>query len=410
MRRAGKTCYLFQCLRDAQTAGVPKERLVYFNLEDERLATLSADDLGVIIESYYQRFPELRRQHEVHFCFDEIQLVPGWERFIRRLLDSEKVRIYLSGSSAKMLSREVATSMRGRAMETTITPFSFREFLAARAIPPPPLKLTPGARARSLFQKNLNDYIATGGFPEAVAAASAGTNADSLRTQDRDRVRLLQGYVDAVLFRDVAERHAVGNLVALRAFVRQLLRSPAGLLSISKISNDFTSRGVPASKETLFTFLDYLQDAFLVFTFPVHARSERRRQVNPRKLYLADHALAAAFAPAADLDRGHLLENIVACELQRHSRDLAYVRTRGGNEVDFLATGFDGVERLVQVAANVSDPATLARELEALEDARTEHPHAERWLLCESLPPSDASLPPDVHVAPLWHWLGLPRT
>jgi hypothetical protein len=151
--------------------------------------------------------------------------------------------------------------------------------------------------------------------------------------------------------------------------------------------------------------LAHLEDAFLVFTLPVASRSERRRQVNPRKLYLADHGLAQAFSPATGLDRGRLVENLVACELTRQSRDLAYVKTADGHEVDFLATGYDGTERLVQVASDISESATLDRELRALAGAAIEFPMAEKLLLTETDPPRNANVPGDIRVMPVWRWL-----
>ena len=316
MRRAGKTFFLYQCLADRLARGIERERLVYFNFEDERLGALAAEDLGTIIEEYYRQMPQFRHKAEVTWCLDEIQIVSGWERFVRRVLDSEQAEIFLSGSSARMLSREVATSMRGRAMETVITPFSFREFLRGRNWPEgAPQRLVSSAE-RSALRAHFDAYVEMGGFPEAGAYAAA-----------RNRIGLLQSYVDTVLFRDVAERHKVSNLPALRAFVRQLLRNPATRLSVSKIYADFGSRGIAVSKETLLAFLSFLEDAFLVFALPLAGRSERRRQVNPRKVYLADHGLAQAFSPAPGLDRGHLIENIIACELSRTSRDLAYAKT-----------------------------------------------------------------------------------
>jgi hypothetical protein len=394
MRRAGKTFFLYQCLADRLARGVERERLVYFNFEDERLGPLQAEDLGAILEEYYRRFPKFRRLAEVTWCFDEIQVVSGWERFIRRVLDLEKVEVFLSGSSARMLSREVATSMRGRAMETVITPFSFREFLRGRGWPGgAPGRLVSGAE-RSALRAHFDDYLEIGGFPEAGAFPAA-----------RDRVGLLQSYVDAVLFRDVAERYGVSNLPALRAFVRQLLRHPATLLSVSKTYGDFASRGIAASKETLLAFLAHLEDAFLVFTLPLAGQSERQRQVNPRKLYLADHGLAQAFSPAPGLDRGRLIENVVACELSRASRDLAYAKTASGLEVDFVATDFAGRRELIQVAADISSPATFAREIRALNEARQAFPDATAFLLTETEPPRGVRAPAEIKTVPVWHWL-----
>jgi uncharacterized protein len=126
MRRAGKTSFLLQCLQDRLARGTPRDRLVYFNFEDERLSGLAAAELGTLLDEYYRALPHNRREHRVTWCLDEIQLIRGWEAFVRRILDAENVEVFISGSSARMLSREVATSLRGRALETVITPFSFR--------------------------------------------------------------------------------------------------------------------------------------------------------------------------------------------------------------------------------------------------------------------------------------------
>jgi predicted AAA+ superfamily ATPase len=392
MRRAGKTSFLYQCLADRLAAGTAREKLVYFNFEDERLAGMQAADLGTVLDAYYRAHASFRRRETVTWCFDEIQVVTGWEAFVRRVLDAEKVEVFLSGSSARMLSREVATSMRGRALETVITPFSFREFCAARGEAVAGKLLSAASRSR--MEAGFDSYLQVGGFPEALAVST-----------ERQRVELLQGYVDSVLFRDVAERHAIGNLVALRAFARQLLRRAATLFSVSKVYADFKSRGVGVSKETLLRYLEHFEDAFLVFTVPLAAGSERRRQVNPRKLYLVDHGLAHAFSPAGGLNRGHLIENIVACEFQRHSRDLAYVRTAGGGEVDFLATAYDGSRTLAQVASDLTEPGTLKREIKSLVEAAEDFPDARRVLLCETALPRVGSIPEGIEVIPVWRWL-----
>ena len=136
MRRAGKTCFLYQIMKKCLERGVPKSRLVYFNFEDERLTDITAKDLHLICDEYYVMFPE-NRSSTVWFFFDEIHLARGWESFVRRILDSENVKIYISGSSAKMLSKEIASSMRGRCVEATLYPYSFSEFLKSREITPP---------------------------------------------------------------------------------------------------------------------------------------------------------------------------------------------------------------------------------------------------------------------------------
>lgn len=211
MRRAGKTTFLHQMRRERHERGIERARLPYINFEDERLAELKAQDLHLLIEEHHRRFPALRGRQTVIWCFDELQVVASWERFIRRLLDTEKVEVSLSGSSAALLSREIATAMRGRAWEVVIHPFSFEEYLRhhGHAVPQPPDFLA--GPERSALERAFLDYLTVGGFPEAQ-----GLDASI-------RLRLLQDYVDVALLRDVVERHGVTNVAGLRWLVRHLL-------------------------------------------------------------------------------------------------------------------------------------------------------------------------------------------
>ncbi|MBM3262756.1 MAG: AAA family ATPase [candidate division Zixibacteria bacterium] len=170
MRRSGKTTFLWQCLADRLAAGQPREALVSLNFEDERLTDLKAVDLQWIVEEYYRLMPRFRDRHRVTFFFDEIQVVHGWDTFARRLIDTEQADLFLTGSSARLLSREVATSMRGRAMETLIHPFSFREALRHAGMEPEqPVALWPKA-LRAEIDARLRTYLTTGGFPEVQGA------------------------------------------------------------------------------------------------------------------------------------------------------------------------------------------------------------------------------------------------
>ena len=256
-RRAGKTTFLWQVLADRLAQGFEREALLYFNFEDERLTGITSADLSLVIEEYYRLHPERRDRHKVVFFLDEVQMVPGWEMFARRLLDTEKVELFLSGSSARLLSREVATSMRGRAMEALVFPFSFREFLRHRGTEPAKPVAGLSKAERSALEKELRVYLSTGGFPEAQNAAA------------RDRFDLLRGYVDMMLLRDVIERHAVSHPVALRWMVRRLLGNAGGAFSVNRFCNDLRAQGIPVAKDTLHAYLGYLEDAFLIRTVSV---------------------------------------------------------------------------------------------------------------------------------------------
>ena len=391
MRRSGKTFFLYQQIGERIASGTDRGRLLYFNFEDERLLPLSAADLWRIPEAFYRRFPA-NREHLCWFFFDEIQNVPGWETFVRRLLDTEKIALVLTGSSSRLLSREIATSLRGRSLATEILPFSFAESLRHEGIGLPG-RWPPGAKARSLLEHRFERYLESGGFPEVQAVS-----------QDL-RVRVLQEYIDVVIFRDVVERHGVDNLPALRYLERSLLASPAGRFSISKLYNDLKSQGMRVSKDTLYEYLAHLEDSFLLFTLAIASPSARVRQVNPRKCYPIDPALAAAISFRASGDIGHLLETTVCLELRRRRRSLAYVVTRSGYEVDFLSEDSRGARELVQVCAGLEDPATRQRELRALEEGMKET-SCERATLVTLREEGTADIAGrPIRIVPAWRWL-----
>lgn len=392
MRRAGKTTCLWQLLADRLAQGSGREGLLYFGFEDERLAGMSVSDLNLLVEEYYRLNPDWRDRRRAGFFLDEIQNVPGWETFVRRLLDSEQIDLFVSGSSARLLSREVATSMRGRAVETRVYPFSFREYLRHHGREP----VTPVQRItkaeRSSLEKDLRNYLSTGGFPEAQ-------NLDQ-----RDRHELLQGYVDVVMLRDVIERHAVSHPVALRWMVRQLLGNAAGAFSVNKFHGDLKAQGIAVAKDTLHDYLGHLEDTFLIRLITVATDSERRRMVNPRKVYPIDPGLIPVFDRSGKANLGHALETAVMLELERCGAEVAYVHTPGGCEVDFLARSPDGGEELIQVCASLDDSATRDREVRALLDASGQHPRATLRIIGIDIP-SRLDIPQGIAVSRAADWM-----
>jgi len=369
MRRSGKTTFLWQCLADRLAAGAPRETLLYFSFEDERLAGMQVGELSWIVEEFFRLQPGVRDERKAIFFFDEIQTVPGWEGFTRRLLDTEKVEMFLSGSSARLLSREVATSMRGRAMEVLIHPFSFRETLRhTGAEPVAPWERLPKA-VRSDLERRLGLYLVQGGFPEAVGIA------------EHDRIALLRSYVDVVILRDVIERHSVSNPVALRWMQRHLLANPAASFSVQKFYDTLRSQGIAVGKDTLHAYLGYLEDAFLIRTVALHTASERQRMVNPRKGYPVDPGLIPIFEPTGRPNLAHALETAVLIELERRGFEVSYVRTKDGFEVDFLALAPGRPPELIQVCLDISERATREREVRALTHAAAQLPKARSVLL-----------------------------
>lgn len=394
MRRSGKSYFLFQQIQQLLERSVPRRRMLYVNLEDERLLPLKAQELGLIPESLYRRFPESRAE-TCWFFLDEVQNVPGWERFVRRLLDTENVRVVVTGSSAKLLSQEIATSLRGRSLPTELLPFSFRESLLHSGVAAPD-RWPPAAQTRSRLERAMLDHIDVGGFPE-VQSLSPDL-----------RVRVLQDYVHVVVLRDVIERHQVTNPGAVRALVRQLLAAPAAPFSVHKAFNDLKSQGFRLGKDTVYEYFRYLEDAFLIFPVEIDSQSVRARMTHPRKCYLIDPGLARAFSYRAAGDLGWLLENVVYLELRRRAYQVNYAVTPLGREIDFVARRRGHPDQLIQVCADLGNAKTRERELGALTEALRERPGARGTVVSLHDEETVKLGRRTVRIVPAWRWLLTP--
>lgn len=393
VRRAGKTTFVHQLRRERLAAGAARALVPYVNFEDERLAGLKGAELGFLLEEYGRRVPDAARLGTVLWSFDEIQVVPGWERFVRRLLDTGGAEVVVTGSSATLLSREIGTALRGRAWSVLLFPFSFAEALAHQRQPAPTDPALVASAERSRLEHAFLKWLEVGGFPEAQGLDAAS------------RHQLLRDYVDVAILRDVVERHGVTNVTALRWLVRHLLANAASLFSVEKFHRALKSQGIAVSRDTLHQLLGYLEDCFLVRTVWLEAASERQRMVNPRKVYPVDPGLIPLFDRTGRTNVGHALETAVLVEIERRRCEVTYVRTPEGHEVDFLARAPDGTEHLIQVCADATDPDTAARELRALLDAGRRWPRARRWLLTLTRDRTPAEAPEDVTCWPAYQWM-----
>jgi predicted AAA+ superfamily ATPase len=393
VRRGGKTSFLRQCKADRLAAGRPAESQLLLSLEDERLAGMSVADLGWLLDEHARQLPGLREAGGITVYLDEVQTVPGWEGLVRRLMDTGGVEVFASGSSARLLSREVATSLRGRAMEALVLPFSFCEALRHAQAEPARAWGRFTSAERAALDQRLRRYLATGGFPEAQGA------------EPRDRAALLAGYVDVMVLRDVIERHALTNPLALRWLQRQLLANPGGSFSVKKQYDTLRSQGVSVGKDTLHQYLSHLEDAFLVRTVAMHSTSERQRMVNPRKAYPIDTGLIALFERSGRTHQGRSLETAVMLELERRGYEVSYVRTTDGFEIDFLAHRAGDPPLLVQVCLESADDETWTRELRSLEAAAAALPKARPFLVTLDAVPPPRALPRGITWAPAARWL-----
>lgn len=392
MRRAGKTTFLHQLRREWTREGEAPFHAPYLSFEDDRLTGLETRHLDFLLDEYDRLSPTGPDGGPVMWCFDEVHLVQGWERFVRRLLDTRQVEVFVSGSSAALLSREIATALRGRAWQVLIHPFSFEEALLHQGIAVPGETERLAREERMRLERAFSAWLGTGGFPEAQGLDAAS------------RQQLLRDYVDVAILRDVVERHSVSNVTGLRWLVRQLLGNAGSLFSVEKFHAVVKSQGLAIARDTVHRFIGYLEDCFLVRVVWMEARSERQRMVNPRKVYPVDTGLIPLFDRTGRANLGHALETAVLVELDRRRLDVTYVRTRKGYEVDFLVRSADGRRELIQVCADASDPATAERELRALEAAGEAFPDARKLLLTLHRDGIPATLPDDVAAKPAYIW------
>jgi predicted AAA+ superfamily ATPase len=356
MRRTGKTFFCYQEMISLLDSGVLKSQILYINLDDDRLINFSVNDFQTMLDVYYARWPE-NKAKLCYFFFDEIQTVTNWELFIRRLIDTEKVQVTLTGSSSKLLSTEIATTLRGRTISCEVFPYSFKEYLFAHKLfKRIPAHLTSTDKAK--LRNAVADYFVCGGFPEVQGLSFF------------DQYNILQSYVDSVVLKDVAERHKISNHHVLRQMVSTVTNNVAERFSVTNFYRMLKNAGISSSKNVLYDYLEYFTDAYLFYQVPLHTESIRMQQVNPRKLYVIDNGLQKSMSLDPSKNYGHLLENLVYLELRRKQYTIEYLITKEKYEVDFFARMRGGDDRmLIQVAYQLNSPETLNRELRAMQSA-----------------------------------------
>lgn len=390
MRRTGKTFVTYERIEHLVRSGVPIGRIVSVNFEDDRLRDMKVSDLRLIDEIHAELYPEYAKEKCWYFL-DELQKVEGWEAYARRLVDSKRIQLCLTGSSSKLLSEEIATEMRGRAVPIEVFPLSFPEYLRFNRIlkQPPRSGFTP--RLKGMLRKAIREYFERGGFPDVQDVSP------------RMRVAMLQGYVDAVLYRDVIERHNISGIQSLRYTLDYLFHNYARRISTRNISNVLKSLSIPGDRERISDYIDWLADAYLVYRVSVMSDSLAVKRVNPDKYYLVDTGLIRAMSVKNDSENGWLLENLVFMALRRGMNRVEYVSNQDGTEVDFHV--LDMVtknRRLIQAAWTINDQETLIRERAALEKAKKDLHIDDCTIVTWD---DEAELESGIKVMPVWKWL-----
>ena len=390
MRRTGKTFVTYERMRELIKGGIPPGRIVHLNFEDERIKTIAVDQLHLIGEAHAELFPEFA-QEKIWYFLDELQNVKGWEAYARRLVDSPKVQLCLTGSSSKLLSEEIATAMRGRSVPLEVFPLSFVEFLRFNSVLKTPLSAGVYTSAQKGVLRNaMAKYFNVGGFPAVQEMPEAARNA------------ALQDYLHAVVYRDVLQRHKVVSVQSLLYTLDYLVHNYARRISIHAISGVLKNLAYPSRREDVADYVSYFKDAYLVYPVSVLSDSLAVKRVNPDKYYVVDTGLISAVTPKIDAERGWKLENLVYMALRRGLRKIHYFPLSDNREVDFhVYDQLSGRHSLVQVAWDISDDATFRRELSALREAKAATGIKDCVVVTWD---TEADLGDGIRAVPVWQW------
>ena len=350
VRRSGKTYLLLDAVQKLVKKGVNFKRIVFINFEDERLE-IGKSDLDLIIRAYQELYPE-EDISKVYFFFDEIQNIEGWEKFSRRIYDSVSKHIFITGSNAKFLSRDISTTLRGRNLNYEVYPLSFVEFLEFSKVSP---DIHSSKNLAKIAVKS-KEYLSNGGFPELLFLEKAFF------------LKTLQEYFDVMLFKDIIERYKrKTHSHLLKYFIKRLLSSISTPVSIHKIYNELRSQGYKIDKNLLYDLIEELNSIYLFFPLRKYSASAIKREMTEKKFYIVDNGLANAISFNLSENKGSLLENAVFMRLYSAGCLLYFYKNR--KECDFVRIGKDGKKEAYQVCYDLSDEAVKKREFNGLIEA-----------------------------------------
>lgn len=341
IRRCGKSSLLGLTINRLLESGVPKERILYVGFDDERFLSMGAENFDGLLQAYREMCPDIPLK-DVYMFFDEIQLIEGWELFVLRVYKNYCKHIFVTGSTAKMLSEEMASALRGWPDEYREHPLSFEEYLTFKGIVANRYSEEGKAKLMAAFR----GYCEDGGFPEIV-----------LQKNKTDKVKILQSYFNTMLFRDLMEHYRVSaSPSVVRYFLKRVMNNLTKPTSVNNIYNDLKSQGQRVSKDSLYLWLDYACNIFMFRKVEKYDRSMVKQRSAPAKYYVADIALRNAVLLPESEDVGKALENVVYLNLERSlgQEDAVYYFNET-KECDFVVRRDDRVAELIQVCWSLDE-------------------------------------------------------
>lgn len=376
LRRAGKSYLMYQQIQHLLKEGHRIEEILYFNFEDDRLVNLTIEDLDLIKVCYEELYA-----HRPIFFLDEIQIVEHWEKFSRRLAD-QKYRVYITGSNAKMLSSEIATTLGGRFIIQNVYPFSFQEYLKANHITVEPIWYF---KNRTEIVRAFSAYFHFGGLPELGLI------------EEIEKRQWLSSLFNKIFFGDLITRYSIRNDLAMKVLIRKLAESVKQPSSFNRLSNIVSSTGVKVTTDTIIDYLEFVQATWLIFSIENYA-SKLVEKVSNRKYYFIDNGLLNLFLIDPETS---LLENIVAISLKKKYEDELYFYLQN-IEVDFY---IPTQNLAIQVSYSLKDESTRKREISALLKIAKVLDADKLLIITRDEEETIVEEEKKITVVPIWKWL-----
>lgn len=389
VRRCGKSTLMEIAINNLVRDGVPSKNILWLGFDDERLINMSSAELDDVIASYMEMFPDIPIK-DVHIFFDEIQLIKNWEYFILRVYKSYCKNIYICGSNATMLSTELSSALRGYPLEYETYPLSFHEYCRFKGIVTDSYLEQDRARLKVAFET----YSQVSAFPEIVLTPSKS-----------EQLKLLHGYFDTMILKDLSEHYKISNTGVVRYFVKRIMANLTKPTSINAIYKDIKSQGLKVSKDDLYLWADYICNIFMFVRISKYDRSLIKEQKSLDKYYCIDNGLRGAVLIQSN-DNGKNLENTVFMQLNRMRLSSDKITYYQGNcECDFVLQREDRVMQLIQVTWDMVDESTREREIKGLLEAASVTGCNDLVIVTKDEENIFVREDKEIRVIPAWKWL-----
>jgi predicted AAA+ superfamily ATPase len=383
-RRAGKTFYMYQLIKQLESSGISRQDILFIDFEDYRLSQFEPSDFDKFLSTWVQ----FTGRKPTYLFFDEVQHIPGWSRFLRTLHSRGNYKIIVSGSNSNLLSSEISTELRGRYISRIMLPLSFAEVLRFKGV-----EITPAAiysSSRGNFLRVFSEYLEEGGFPEILAHEN--------RLEKRE---LLQTYYKVMFYKDLLERHHIKARANLEIMMNYCIDTFADLFSISSFEKHLRESSLSMSKKSISNYLQYIRDAFFFILTEKFSPSPRKRLMNPKKVYLMDIGFASLGMGFSE-NLGKRLENVVAVEYFRRGENFYYYKNH--QECDFIVMRAERPALAVQVTWELNR-SSEKRELSGLREAMRSLGIQEGLVLTYDQEEDFSEDGAVVKVVPVWKWM-----